>query len=65
MIIKAVKPGEDINENDQLIFFVGIHFLKFIHRTYARGHVVPVRQLRQQSSGSVQKKIRIINNLFR
>ena len=37
-------------------FVVGIHFLKFIRKTYARDRVVPVRQLSQQSSGSVQKK---------
>ena len=57
MPTKAVKPGEDINENDRMIFCCRHPFFNIYNiYTYARDHVVPVQQLSQQRSGSVQKK---------
>ena len=52
---KAVKPGGDVNENGRCVSLRTTNPFTLWRRTYARNHVVPVRQHNQQRAFPLSK----------
>ena len=52
---KAVKPGGDVNENGRCVSLRTTNPFTLWRRTYARNHVVPVRQHNQQRAVPLSK----------